>query len=112
MKNRAQHDSDEQQGGRLGLGRRGFLTGVGAGGLATAGAVFGFAPPASALVSRGCCNLCCSPSHSLGSCETGSYYEWECTESGGFLYCNCCEHGSPCSKCNSSNYSSYSCQYP
>lgn len=112
MKIRAQHDSDEQPGGKLSLGRRGFLTGVGAGGLATAGAVFGFTPPASALVSRGCCNLCCSPSHSLGSCETGSYYEWECTESGGYLYCNCCEHGSPCSKCNSSNYSSYSCQYP
>ena len=40
-------------GGKRGfrLGRRHFLAGVGAGGLATAGTVFGFASPASALVS-------------------------------------------------------------
>lgn len=104
-----------ESGGKRGFrpGRRRFLAGVGAGGLATAGTVFGFASPASALVKAGCCTLCCKPSHSLSTCESGSHYVWECTESSGFLYCNCCEHGSPCTKgCNSSNYSSYQCQYP
>jgi hypothetical protein len=94
-------------------GRRRFLAGVGASGLATAGVVFGFATPASALVSYQCCNLCCSPSHTLSECESGSYYVWECTTSGGYLYCNCCEHGNPCSYgCNTYHYSSAQCQYP
>ena len=94
------------------VGRRRFLGGMGAGGLATAAAVFGFTPDASALVDEGCCTLFCKPTHNLSQCETGSHYVWECTESGGFLYCNCCEHGNPGAGCNSSNYSSYSCQYP
>jgi hypothetical protein len=96
------------------LGRRRFLGGVGAGGLATAAAVFGFAPDANALVAAGCCGLICSPSHTLAQCESGAHYVWECTESGGFLYCNCCEHGWPAHPppCNGTYYSSYSCQYP
>ena len=111
--------SDEKR--SLRLGRRGFLTALGAGGLTTAGTVFGFATPASALVHYQCCRLCCNPSHSLSQCETGSHYVWECTTSGGYLYCNCCEHGNPClncgtrtpcPNCNSSNYSSAQCQYP
>ncbi len=104
-----------REGGKRGfrLGRRRFLTGVGAGGLATAGTVFGFATPASALVAYGCCTLCCKASHSLSTCESGAHYVWECTESSGFLYCNCCEHGSPCTNgCNSTHYSSAQCQYP
>lgn len=109
MKVKAQQESD--QGDRRRLGRRGFLTGIGAGGLATAGAVFGFTPPASALVSAGCCGLCCNPSHSVSTCESGSYYVWECSESY-YLFCSCCEHGNPCGVgCNTSNYSSYSCSY-
>jgi hypothetical protein len=95
---------------KSGFGRRRFLTGVGAGGLTTAGAVFGFAQPASALVDAGCCTLCCSPSHSVSSCESGSHYVWTCSESY-YLFCQCCEHGSACSKCTSSAYSSYSCSY-
>ncbi len=106
--------------GGVRIGRRHFLAGAGASGLAAAGVVFGFAKPALALVNAGCCTLYCNPSHNLSQCETGTYYVWECTESSGYLYCNCCEHGNPgyrcsktpCQNCNSSNYSSYSCQYP
>ncbi len=95
-------------------GRRRFLAGVGGGGLATAAAVFGFTPSASAssnLTAAGCCDLCCSPSHNMAQCETGSYYVWSCSQDGGYLYCDCCEHAGACGKCNSTNYSSYSCQY-
>jgi len=93
------------------VGRRWFLSGLGASGLASAAAVFGFTPSASALVSAGCCNLCCSPSHSVSTCESGSHYVWQCSESY-YLFCNCCEHGSPCVYgCSSSRYSSYSCAY-
>lgn len=94
------------------VGRRRFLGGVGMSGLAAAGVIFGFAKPALALVSAGCCTLCCNPSQSMSQCESGSYYVWSCSESGGFLYCDCCEHNSPCSYgCNSTHFSSYSCQY-
>jgi hypothetical protein len=58
----------------------------------------------------GCCNLVyCPPNTSLSSCDSVYHYQWECTESGGYLYCNCCE------KKNSSGYyyaSAYQCQYP
>ena len=104
---------------RLRLGRRRFLAGVGGGGLTAAAAVFGFATPASAaspcragLHPVECCCLYCSPSHDMAQCETGSqYYVWSCSEDGGFLYCDCCEHNAPQNGCNSTNYSSYSCQY-
>lgn len=92
-------------------GRRGFLAGVGASGLATAATIFGQATPASALVNAGCCNLCFSPSHSVSQCETGTYYVWSCPYGSEFLYCNCCEHGTSGDNCIGVTYSSYSCQY-
>lgn len=93
------------------VGRRRFLGGVGASGLAAAGVVFGFAGPAQALVPVGCCTLCCKSTGSLGSCESGSHYVWSCTIEND-LICDCCEHGNPCSTgCNSSNYSTAYCSY-
>lgn len=92
------------------FGRRGFLRGIGAGGLATAATVFGFAPSASAVVRVGCCTICCSPTHSLSECETGNYYVWTCTNST-IGTCYCCEHGrNPCNHgCDHNHYSSYTC---
>jgi hypothetical protein len=110
MKARTMTGQEHDRGRTPGVVRRRFLAGVGASGLATAGAVFGFAQPASAEAFAGCCVLCCSPSHSVASCESGSHYVWTCSESA-YLFCSCCEHGQPCNKCNSTNYSSYSCSY-
>ena len=106
-----------KQAGRF--GRRGFLAAVGAGGLTVAGAVFTSQQPQDAAsafcdvkteaASCGCCGLVyCPPTTSLSHCDSVSHYQWECTESGGFLYCNCCEVKS------GSGYSAsaYQCQYP
>jgi hypothetical protein len=78
--------------GKERVGRRRFLGGVGAGGLAVAATVFGRATPASAAtVPYGCCTLCLtSSSRSLASCQTGSYYTWVCNR--GTQICECCEH--------------------
>jgi hypothetical protein len=92
-------------------GRRAFLGGVGASGLATAATLFGQATPAAATVAAGCCNLCFSPTHSVAQCETGQYYVWSCPYGSQYLYCNCCEHGASGDNCNHVTYSSYSCQY-
>jgi hypothetical protein len=92
-------------------GRRSFLAGIGASGLATAATIFGQATPASAIVSAGCCNLCFSPSHSVAQCETGRYYVWTCSYNSEYLYCDCCEHGTTADSCSGVTYSSYSCQY-
>lgn len=93
------------------VSRRRVLGGMGAGGLATAATVFGFASPASATtVPYGCCHLCCKPSgHTLAQCESGFHYVWTCTESSG-TRCTCCEHRSPCHNgCNSTHYSGGRC---
>jgi len=93
--------------GRPRVARRRFLGGVGAGGLATAATVFGFASPASAhTIPYGCCHLCCPNSgHTLAACESGFHYVWQCSESGGRT-CHCCEHKSPCTYgCSSIHYS-------
>jgi len=98
--------------GRPRVARRRFLGGVGAGGLATAATVFGFASPASAhTIPVKCCHLCCQPTQTLKLCETGGHYVWQCTNPDNTT-CQCCEHGAPCLKqngCNTLHFSSYSC---
>lgn len=110
---KAQRIPDEGAKGIPRVGRRRFLGGIGAGGLATAATVFGFASPASATtVPYGCCHLCCKPSgHTLAQCETGPayFYVWACRESNGTT-CKCCEHHSPCYHgCNSTSFSVGKC---
>lgn len=107
---KTQRIPDEGTGERSHVGRRRFLGGVGAGGLATAATVFGFAPPASATVKYACCNLCCTPNtgHTLAQCESGTYYVWTCYYNSNKCYC--CEHRHPCSNgCNYNHYSVYRC---
>jgi hypothetical protein len=98
--------NDPQAGGRA--GRRRFLGGLGAGGLAVAGAVFGRATPALANVVYQCCNLVKEPSHNLTQCQTGPHYTWSCSGGGGnHLVCQCCEHYD---SVGVTVYSSASCQ--
>lgn len=95
------------------VNRRRFLSTVGAGGLATAAAVFGLAQPAQALVTVGCCRLCRSPS-SMSTCRGQRYhYEWVCraTATRG---CSCCEGSSTtnngtCFSCNGVTVSAAFC---
>ena len=95
-----------KQAGRF--GRRGFLAAVGAGGLTVAGAVF--TSQKAEAASCGCCGLVyCPPTTSLSHCDAVSHYQWECTESGGYLYCNCCE---VLKSGGGASASGYSCQYP
>lgn len=108
---KAQRIPDEAAEGMSRVSRRRLLGGIGAGGLATAATVFGFASPASATtVPYGCCHLCCKPSaHTLAQCESGFHYVWTCAESNG-TQCTCCEHKSPCHNgCNGSHYSVGTC---
>ena len=96
------------------IGRRPFLAGVGATGLAAATAIFGSAVPASALVAAGCCRLYCKSSKDLYLCEMETYYAWTCTVTGTggkpVASCTCCEHGSPgTAGCSSINYSTADC---
>jgi hypothetical protein len=75
-------------------GRRRLLGGIGAGGLAAAGLIFG-KPTAAFAVAAGCCNLCKSPTISVGSCDAvKGHYTWECDETVS-VYCLCCETKSP-----------------
>jgi hypothetical protein len=92
-------------------GRRRFLGGLGASGLAAAVAVFGRADPAYALVTVVCCHLCFSPSHSEQECETGRHYVWTCgrTVNGRLQQCWCCEHGVTTATCTGVQYSSALC---
>jgi hypothetical protein len=95
MKARRIPDEGAEGGSRI--GRRRLLGGIGAGGLATAATVFGFASPASAVTYVGCCHLTCKPSgHTLKQCEAGTeyFYVWSCRESNGNT-CKCCEYNSP-----------------
>lgn len=91
--------------------RRRIFQALGASGLASAVAVFGRSPKASAAVTPDytvyCCDLSFAPSHNLTECQSGNHYTWTCSGGGGnHLICYCCEHK------NSSGvtvYSSYSC---
>jgi len=77
------------------VGRRRLLSGVGAGGLAAAAAVFGRGTPAYAANWR-CCTLIHNPPNmTLAECRytSGSYtwyYNWTCQSKG--QTCQCCEH--------------------
>jgi hypothetical protein len=99
-------DQDAER--NLRVSRRRLLGGIGAGSLATAATVFGFASSASAAtVPYGCCHLCCRPTgKTLTQCQTGFHYVWTCAESTGAT-CQCCEHESPCRNklCNSTHFS-------
>jgi hypothetical protein len=81
---------DEDQ-PRVGVGRRRMLARMGAGGLATAVAVFARTSPASAA-NYGCCGLAhYPPTIDYNAClRTSGHYVWSCTRSGGG-YCECCE---------------------
>lgn len=114
MKLRMKKDLQQSHtGGVPAPGRRGFLAGVGAAGLTAATAIFGFASPALALVTVGCCNMYCSSSHSLYQCEHCThYYVWTCTvkNSSGKPVgsCTCCEC-EPTGNCNSASWSVADC---
>jgi hypothetical protein len=87
-------------------GRRQFLRGVGASGLAAAAVVFGRQQAALASACTGnhlCCNLAL-PYAPGRYCYTGHYYSWVCSCSkNGFAYsCECCEN-------YTGNFSSLSC---
>ena len=106
----ASRSAEDSPSGERKLSRRGLLGGIGAGGLATAATVFGFASPASATVKYACCNLCCKPNtgHTLAQCESGTYYVWTCSYKG--HTCHCCEHRHPCKYgCSYYHYSVYKC---
>ena len=89
------------------IARRRFLSFLGGGGLAAAGALFGQTASAEAS-SCGCCNLVCCPANtSYSSCISVSHYVWYCSVNAS-LHCNCCE------KKNSSGAfyaSAYTCKY-
>lgn len=94
------------------VGRRRFLSGMGAGGLAAAAVVFGKPTAASASYTLNCCHLCFAPSISMSTCQSASrHYVWGCTASGGFLHCTCCERGATTATCSGVNASAGSCQY-
>jgi len=86
------------------FGRRRFLAGIGASGLAVAAATFGRSTPAFAA-SCGCCNLAhCPPNTSYSGCMDHATYSWRCYySSGGYPWqCQCCEQ-------NGTTYSAYAC---
>jgi hypothetical protein len=70
-------------------GRRRFLTGLGASGLAAAVATFVKADPALATYGYGCCTLAL-PSGSISYCRAHATYIWYCAKSASFD-CECCE---------------------
>lgn len=76
------------------IGRRRFLTRVGVGGLAFAGATFGRTSSASAAAGCGCCNLAHCPANiAYSTCIAHAAYSWRCYyTNGGIPYqCQCCE---------------------
>lgn len=110
---RAHKSAADSVSGQPRIGRRGILAGIGAGGLASAASVFGFATPALAVgkVKRGCCTLCCVPSQTLAYCESQSHYVWTCSTTTGKT-CSCCESGAPCLRkngCTTTHFSAYKC---
>ncbi|MBC6460705.1 hypothetical protein [Actinomadura sp. HBU206391] len=95
------------------LGRRRFMAGVGAGGLATAAVVFGRPGAAQAgalLYPYNCCSLCFAPSITVAACKGYSgHYLWYCDNGPSRLHCQCCETKS--GGCPSGVKSAASCQY-
>lgn len=78
--------------GVRGKGRRGFLTAVGATGLASSIAIFrpGKAEAAEALCHVSCCGLSYCPNESYATCAAHATYIWSCWAS--CTECaNCCE---------------------
>jgi hypothetical protein len=77
-------------------GRRRFLAGVGATGLAVATATFGRSTPAFAATSEGCCDLTHPPGNdcytSYTTCSADAAYIWVCTWNvRPPQTCHCCE---------------------
>jgi hypothetical protein len=92
------------------VGRRRFMTGVGASGLATAAVVFGRPGEALASYPLNCCNLCYAPSISVASCKGYSgHYLWRCDNGAGTIHCECCETKS--GGCPSGVKSAGNCSY-
>lgn len=78
------------------VARRGFLSGVGATGLATAMTLFGRTPAARASVQSDACCTLCGPRISYETCSNARRnYTWFCTTDLGRydLRCYCCERG-------------------
>jgi hypothetical protein len=77
---------------RTGVGRRRAMARIGAGGLATAVAVFARTSPASAS-NYGCCNLAhYPPTIDYNACiNTAGHYVWSCPYNSHGAYCECCE---------------------
>jgi hypothetical protein len=99
-------------GRRSRVGRRRFLSGVGAGGLAAAAVVFGRPTAAQATISYVCCNLCFNPSISVGTCQAASrHYVWYCSQGTTSLHCTCCERGATTATCSGVNASAADCRY-
>jgi hypothetical protein len=100
-------------GARASLGRRRFMAGVGASGLATAAVVFGRSGTAQAgalSYPLNCCTLCFKPSISVAACKGYSgHYIWRCSNGAGTLHCECCETKS--GGCPSGVKSAGNCQY-
>jgi hypothetical protein len=87
------------------ISRRAVMVRIGGGGLALAGAMFGFVPNASAaLCKRGCCTLANCPNIDYQKCvATKNMYAWRCYYSSGIRYqCSCCETPG-------NTYSAYAC---
>lgn len=79
-------------------GRRRFLTGIGATGLAVAAATFGRSTPAFAVDTDYCCDLRHPPGDdcfiaSFATCEADMSYTWSCKlpKNNPPLLCQCCE---------------------
>lgn len=88
--------------------RRRFLKGLGVGGLATAGIVFGDPSPAEALCYRACCSLYVCPNVTMAHCMSGAHYAWNCKWTS-TVGCTCCEHGGL--KPYYHGHSAYSCSH-
>jgi hypothetical protein len=105
--------------GRVRTGRRRFLTGVGATGLAVAAATFG-RPTGAFAVTEVCCDLYHGPGSdcytSYPTCSTmASPYIWTCMQrKPRVLMCHCCEAPIPKSKldCSPKYKSAYTCAPP
>lgn len=87
-------DHDSASGGGSGkTSRRSFLRVIGAGGLASAGLLFGRAAPAAgSYCNEACCKLYTCENVSMSHCQSGANYTWYCQYTP-TVYCQCCEHG-------------------
>lgn len=97
----SERDGTAVAGGGRPVGRRRVLKVVGASGLATAAALFGRTPAASAGTEHGCCVLATAKHKSWSYCAARATYIWSCTHTVS-MWCRCCEMR---------GYSAYTCQY-